>query len=147
MIPTIRNLGDVTKADLLGMVEAGVEESETLDFKLEVPKKDGAIDFCKDISAMANTDGGCIVIGMREDKGAAAEAVGIVESFDALIRRLQQAAEAHIDPRIAIRIGKVDLDGSKYVALAATEKSRNGPHMYKPDERVYKRLPRNNQAM
>jgi len=65
------SLNDVTYADLQRLVVGRVVEDVDIDFKSE-PHKDGQ-ELAVDVSAMANTLGGVLVIGMAEADGVATQ--------------------------------------------------------------------------
>lgn len=142
MVPSLANISRVTAADLAALVENRVSESVTLEFKAEPWSGKSAMkEWCKDISAMANSEGGCIVVGMKEKDAVAEELVGVAGRAEELKRRLGQAAEANIDPRIAIQFEPVDLSPGRFALLCATSRSRFAPHMSRADGdmRIYKR--------
>ena len=72
-------LKDVDEKALDALVESGVAESRTLEFKqdLQVATDEQKQEFLSDVTALANTDGGDIVFGIRAEKGVAKELVGL----------------------------------------------------------------------
>lgn len=61
---------DWDESDLLRLIEIGAEETLSLDWKEAgaLSKSDGAkSEIAKDVSAFANSDGGSVVYGIRED--------------------------------------------------------------------------------
>ncbi|WP_084629725.1 MULTISPECIES: ATP-binding protein [unclassified Mesorhizobium] len=62
----------------------------------------GVRDFLADVTAFANTDGGDIIIGVRDDKnGVAAEVVGIGRiGLDHELRRIDDQLRTLVDPRV-----------------------------------------------
>jgi hypothetical protein len=83
-------LSDVAYADLQRLVTGRVLDVD-IDFKSE-PHKDGQ-DLAVDVSAMANTVGGVLVIGMAEAEGAATELKPCPLSDDDTNRMRQWLAE------------------------------------------------------
>ena len=69
----------IDEAALSALVGNSVCESRTLEFKqdLQVATDDQKGEFLSDVTALANTDGGDIVFGMRAEKGVAKELVGL----------------------------------------------------------------------
>jgi hypothetical protein len=69
-------LKDETIADVQALVDANVGESQRLEHKVQLLKtgSDGLREFCKDVTAMANAQGGDILFGVRESNGAAGAA-------------------------------------------------------------------------
>ena len=122
----------VNEQDLQELVEAQVPEGLRLDFKL---KQYGTTDrdkreLLKDVSALANTQGGHLIIGVREKEGIATEVVGVSEvDPDAEIQRIEQIVRSGLDPPIsgiqtkAIRL----LDGVNVIAMRIP-RSFNPPH-------------------
>src|ERR1700722_14955352 len=90
-------------------------ESQTLDFKRELPGKDsrGRNEFLKDACALANADGGDLVYGIAELDGAANAPPPISnESIDSLRARLLQILDAGLEPRVSgIAMHEVLIDG------------------------------------
>lgn len=85
----------LTWDNLLGLIEAGVSESEFLDFKRdhygngESERRDAA----KDVAALANSGGGVLLIGIAEDeRGCASELTPVPISDDDLVRHRQLVA-------------------------------------------------------
>jgi hypothetical protein len=109
--PMHRALGrapsELTYELLQACVAARVPESESLDWKQTLPhetgKRDWREEWAKDVAAMANTGGGCIVYGVSEEPGtgvaAKLEDVGPVD--DDVQTRLRQSAAAQIHPLVA----------------------------------------------
>lgn len=99
-----RLLDQITLDDIEALVTFQRSESRTLDFKEVFPSGDhkGVRDFLADVTAFANTDGGDIVIGVREDKnGVAAEVVGIDRAgLDQELRRIDDQLRSLVDPRV-----------------------------------------------
>src|SRR6267143_4511428 len=78
-------LETITEANLHSLVTEGRREDAQLEFKLTLPgsSDEEKKEFLKDVSAMANSQGGDIIYGIRDDRsnlddaGKAAELVGI----------------------------------------------------------------------
>ena len=81
-----------TWSDILAIVDAQIEESASLDFKLQ-PGSNNSI--AKDVAAMT-VDGGVILIGIAENDSRAVEAPGVNLSQQA--DRLQQVVNALVRP-------------------------------------------------
>jgi hypothetical protein len=108
-------------------------ESGTLDFKAELTKTDdkGKNELAKDVCAMANSDGGDLVFGVREESdGGFAESISPItsEKFDEASRRILSTLDAWIEPKIrGLQVRKVDVEGG-YVAVIRVPASFGGPH-------------------
>lgn len=66
-----KRIRDITATDLQALVDNGVAESETLDYKLTLPGGSDSEkkEFLADVSALANTSGGTIVLWNPRTKG------------------------------------------------------------------------------
>ena len=126
------NFDAVTERDLQELVEAQVPEGLRLDFKEKQYGKADADkrELLKDVSAMANTHGGHLVIGVREKSGIATEVVGVSDiDLDAEIQRIEQIVRSGLEPPIfGIRTKAIHLVSGKYVILIRIPRSFNPPH-------------------
>jgi len=61
-----KKIEDIAENDILALVSSNAAESQTLDFKRELPGRDNSakLEFCTDICAFADTQGGDIVYGV-----------------------------------------------------------------------------------
>ncbi len=106
-------------------------ESQTLEFKRAIPgsaEKDKH-EICKDVAALANTDGGDLVYGIEEHAGTAGAIQPITaEPADAAMRRIAQILDAGIEPRIqGIKMRHFDVGGG-YALVLRVSASFDGPH-------------------
>ena len=122
----------VAEQDLQELVEAQVPEGLRLDFKERQYGKADADkrELLKDVSALANTHGGHLVIGVREKSGIATEVVGVSDiDLDAEIQRIEQILRSGLDPPIfGIRTKAIHLASGKYVILIRIPRSFDPPH-------------------
>ena len=122
----------VNEQDLQELVEAQVPEGPRLDFKEEQYGKADADkrELLKDVSALANTQGGHLVIGVKEKRGIATELVGVSDiDPDAEILRIEQIIRSGLDPPISgIRTKAIGLATGKNVILVRVPGSFNPPH-------------------
>lgn len=113
---------------------SGWPESSSLEFKRDAPgnsDKDKH-ELLKDISALANADGGDIIYGINETNGVASEIYPLTaETADNLIRRINQTVESGIEPRIlGLQFMPIDVPGG-YVLVVRVPASFLGPHSIK----------------
>ncbi|KQP93762.1 hypothetical protein ASF60_13930 [Methylobacterium sp. Leaf113] len=122
----------LTFSDVAAMVEAGIREGRTLDFK-QAPvggKDDDKREFLADVSALANTAGGDIVFGITEAQGEATGIPGIeLDNPDAEVLRLEAILRSGLEPRLP-RIELQWLPGTdgRGLLIIRTPRSYLGPH-------------------
>jgi hypothetical protein len=125
-----KSIDDIETADLDGLI--GIAEGRRLEFKGDhYGKTDEARrEFAADVSALANSAGGDLLIGVEEGKGVASSIPGVqTPDPDALIRMIEQALASSIEPSIiGIRIRWFGLSGEQGVILIRVPRSRNAPH-------------------
>ncbi|MFG1404143.1 AlbA family DNA-binding domain-containing protein [Xanthobacter sediminis] len=147
-------LDEIALDDIEKLVFYRRSEGVTLDFKEAFPSADhkGTRDFLADVTAFANTDGGDIVIGVREDgNGTAAELVGIdAAGLDEALRRIDDQLRNCIDPRIPFfRVRTISLVNGKAVLVMRVGASLIAPHrvVFDKSSRFYRRGNRSNYEM
>jgi len=112
-------------------------ESQTLEFKRDLPGNSDKEkhEILKDVSCLANTDGGDLVYGVEEIAGAAGSLAPITgEPADAAMRRVAQVLDAGIEPRIqGLRLRHVDIPGG-YAMVIRVPASFDGPHCIRTNQ-------------
>ncbi|MFH8387859.1 helix-turn-helix domain-containing protein [Kitasatospora sp. NPDC018058] len=119
---------------ILDAADISLKEAEDLDWKLDVDEAKDAKEFAKDVAAMANTAGGLIVYGVREDGAdGAAELVGVTNP-QPHIQRLRAKATI-VRPFIpALRVYSVPLTqqqpgGGTHLIVVEVPRSAEAPHL------------------
>lgn len=141
MIP--KELKDIEQADIEALV-GEVHEGRTIDFKADLPGASDADkrEFLADVSSMANTAGGDLVFGVREEAGWAAAVVGVrAIDVDAEVLRLDSVIRSGIDPRIRHDVRRVKCGADRTVLVLRVERSWLAPHRvtFKGHDRFYAR--------
>ena len=138
--------------DLLGLVENGVREGKSIEYKQQLPGGTDADkkEFLADISSFANASGGTVVFGVIEARDSNGKASGVPESIaglanvnaDAEVRRLEQMIRDGLEPRIP-GIGLMAIDGfpDGPVIVIQIPQSWAAPHMvaFKSSPRFFSR--------
>lgn len=147
-------LDAISLEKIKALVAYARSEGPTLDFKEAFPTANhkGVRDFLADVTAFANTDGGDIIIGVREDKnGVAAEIVGIDRlGLDEDLRRVEDQLRACVDPRVPhFRVCEIALDNGRVVLVIRVAASMIAPHRvaFNGNSRFFRRANRGNYEM
>ena len=105
MIFENRRISDITEQDLIDLVKNQQEENLWLDFKQQDYHKDPKNpeehkrEICKDVTAMANAEGGYILIGVREENTVAHDFF-TVDDAAIVAQSINDICLQYIDPRI-----------------------------------------------
>jgi len=139
MIP--KPFNDIGPDDIRQLIEDNVKESRTLDYKHALPHPKEKADFLKDVSGLANTEGGDILFGVSEKREGGKttgepEAVVGLQGFiaDQEIRRLEDTIRTGLKPRLTGVRPRVVPCASGPVLVLRVERSLAGPHMVLHDE-------------
>jgi hypothetical protein len=129
-----------TETDLQRLVDEAIEETITA-----LARTSKAIDeLCKDVSAMANSAGGQIVYGIKENKVTRKpERVDDGVSDPTITRDwIVQILNSRVHPRMdGLRVKRIPLSASRdaLAFIVSIEPTQIGPHQA-PDHRYYKRF-------
>jgi hypothetical protein len=159
MIP--REIDHIEKADIEKLLADKVEEGLRLDYKGRAPNfhdDDARRDFLIDVTAMANSSGGDLVLGAEEARGSDKKSLGYLlnipgtrtDSVDELIRGLENTLAQNVSPRIpGVRFKAVPDFPEGPVIIARIPKSFAGPHMvsWKKSTSFHVRTNRGNQQL
>lgn len=129
-----------SEADLQKLVDGGIEESLTLEYKSSaaLTKDDKKRDeMCKDVSAMANSAGGQIIYGIEETGHKPSR---VDEGTSAINREwIEQVLNSRISPRIeGLLIKPIQLKSGFGYVVTVPQASSRAPHQA-PDHRYYRR--------
>lgn len=138
-------LTDLTPEHLNALVDNTVSETSTLEFKRETygGSDEDKRELLKDVSALANTHGGLLFIGIGEEKGCADSIFPFKGDVDAEIQRLHSISASSIEPTITdIDMRSISVkDGS--VIVIKVPKSWSAPHRMNFRGRVIRFYKRN----
>src|SRR5690242_9609699 len=117
----------ISEGDLSRLVADGISESKTLEYKeaLVVATDDQKREFLSDVTALANTDGGDLVFGMKENDGVAAELIGLKNLIpDEAIGRIENLLRDSIQPRLAgVQLRALQLSNGNHGLLVRAPRS------------------------
>jgi hypothetical protein len=125
------SINEITEQHLQDLIDNGVSESISLEFKSQNygSSDDEKREFLKDVTALANTTGGHLVIGMTEVDGVATGLKPITTtSADQEKQKLENMLLAAVEPRLlSPHIREVKISGG-YVLVLHVLRSWNPPH-------------------
>lgn len=134
-MPLYKALQDLMQHDLQNLVDQKEPESRTLDYKHSqtFPKgnEEAKTEFRKDITALANSAGGDLIVGISDDKGVPKELCGFDlggQSAEQYKQTLLDVLQSRIKPRVQVTIHTLQLDTGKWVAVVRVPKSYAAPH-------------------
>ena len=126
-------IDNITEADLSRLVEERISESKTLEFKeaIEVATDFQKQEFLSDVTALANSDGGDILLGIRATDGIATALIGLRKCVpDSLINQLENLLRDSVQPRLAgVGMIAVTLSNGNPVLVLRIPRSWTAPHM------------------
>lgn len=125
--------------DIEGLIKNQIEESLTLEYKEEMGNKSS--DIAQDISAFANTSGGIIIYGIKEDKEDGRKPISInwLEGINTK-ERLENIILSNIEPRLRdVIINPISKPENSFQAIFVVNipESPDSPHM--ANHRYYRR--------
>lgn len=130
---TIKNI-----ADLKSIEASGFEEGLTLEYKSsDALCKEKADDMCKDVSAFANSSGGQIIYGMKEEDKKPKLDAGL---SDPKISKewIQQILNTRLRPRVQVEIERIEITSGHFAFVLTIPPTKTGPHQHS-DKRYYRR--------
>jgi len=114
-------------------VGANLEETADLDFKLDPPSPSALAqsDLAKDFAAMANSGGGTLVFGVRDNGSRAVEAPGVEPGFtaDTYVRDVRRVALNRVSPPILNLAVYTFTDGSRHSLAVVVPPTNEAPHL------------------
>jgi hypothetical protein len=130
MLP--EDLDSVSLEDLRELVENRVREARTIDYKqgLEISTQGHRKEFLADVTALANTAGGDLLVGVAEQEGEPVALPGIeIRDFDALERQLLSLIRDGTEPRLrGVTVKAVETEANRYVLILRVPRSYGRPH-------------------
>ena len=133
-----------TKADLQRLVDEGLEESLTLDYKASPSlSRDGRTPMALQRRVRPRQSaGGQLIYGIEEDKAAGKPSKVDEGVTDPKITKewIEQILNSKVEPRMdGVRIERIDMQTGKFGYVISVQQSQIGPHQA-PDGKYYKRF-------
>ena len=117
-----------TKSDLDKLIEANVSEGIQIEFKKEltIDANNDKKEFISDITALANTEGGVLFIGIEERKDDNGKNTGVadkitpikISNVDQLIQKINNFIRSGTNPPLTnVHINPIEIEANKYVLV------------------------------
>jgi len=137
-------LAEINVDILNNLISVATEESKYIEYKRDVygSSDDDRAEFLADISSLANTSGGDLIIGIDAHQGIPTGICPLRVNIDSEKLRLESMARDGLEPRIGnLQIEKVLVSLADYVLVIRVPKSYNSPHrvIFKKKNRFWAR--------
>ncbi len=132
-----KNLAQLSQENLDALVKSQVAENIRLEYKRDLygQNDNSKKELLKDISALANSYGGHLIIGIEEFNGRADALYGVrCDNPDEETLRMEQVIRSGIEPNIAdihihyLKLNKPDANARRYLFIIRVPKSHYPPH-------------------
>lgn len=118
--------------DIIRLVQNKVQENKSLDYKreLKLSQDKDKKEFLFDITSMSNTDGGCFIFGIEENKdekgqntGTPEKIVGIhIENYDKLSQQIEDIVRGNTEPSISnIALNALVVEGQNILVVGVSK--------------------------
>lgn len=132
MHPFNKPISEIFLADIQSLVQDQIAESRTLDYKRDLYSNSDRDkkEFLIDISALANTMGGYLIIGIDENDGIPISINGVkIQEFDKLKLFFENLLNMAVDPPIrGVEFHAVDIQDNNKVLIIEVPQSISKPH-------------------
>ncbi len=125
-----------TFADVEDFCKLKIPEGLYIDYKQDLPEN---YQIAKHIAAFANTEGGWILIGVREEREKPVEVIGIdIDNVKSYISKIEQIVRDNINPRPKIKVFEaLNADNTKVVIIIVIPPSLEAPHRLLTKDEIF----------
>ena len=128
-----KTFDEINEADIRQLIEDEVSERKTIEYKECLPddKHDSKKEFLADVSSFANTIGGHLLYGIKEENGLPIALIGVSNNdLDREILRLENLLRDNIQPRCpGINIRSIDRSSMPPFVIIRIPQSWSKPHV------------------
>lgn len=134
-----KSMEDISYEDIQLLLENKIDESDILDYKTEMVKKESLM---RHICAFANTRGGDIVFGVKESgRGGHPIEVHGIDTSNINKESIEQTVLSNLVPRLDVKIIPIEIPNStKSILLVRIPDSHLKPHQNNINKKFYKRF-------
>jgi hypothetical protein len=145
-----RSLNDLSLDDFRVLVEEHIAEGSHLDYKQVAYGHNDRIEMLRDISALANAEGGYLVLGIAEGIGNKAERFTPIDNPEQVAQTMRQLCLDGISERIeGFEVRAYEIAFNQGIVVIRIPPSRYAPHMITLNQRTdfYRRYGTDKRAM
>ena len=95
-------IDDITADDIKSLIDNEVVEDSSLDYKRDLPNKGKDREFLKDITAIANKNGGIIIYGLSEARDANNNKLGFPDKVVGIKKVLLKMKKHDFDKQLML---------------------------------------------
>ncbi|HEY3800299.1 MAG TPA: ATP-binding protein [Caulobacteraceae bacterium] len=136
-----KSINEIELSDLLAL-KGTARESKTLEFKRELPTRDGgARKLVASVTGLANASGGDLVLGVVEKAGVAVDVPGVLlPDIDAYKLQIEQVIASLVEPPLPrVDLREIDCGYGRWAIVIRVAQSWTGPHRSRADNHFYVR--------
>jgi hypothetical protein len=122
-------LGQITEHNVLDLIDAKAAETNVIEYKRDTYGNARAdlSEFLADVSSLANTSGGDVIIGIDAANGIPDTPTPFTGNADDEILRLENSVRSGLQPRISLSSRAIPTKGGNFLILRVA-RSYNPPH-------------------
>jgi len=138
-----KKIEEIVEFDIEELVQNSQPEGKTIEYKQALPGRTDSAkkEFLSDVSSFANSAGGNLIYGIKEESGLPIEVCGLSDQNpDAEIQRMESLIRSGIQPRISgVQIRSIPLHQEKFCIIIRIPRSWALPHMvtFKGHDKFY----------
>jgi hypothetical protein len=124
-------LASITEKHIQNLIDGNVAESRNVEYKRELYGQSDAdhAEWLADLSSFANTAGGDIIFGIEAKAGVPIKICSLSVSLDPVILKLEQIAQANLQPRVVgLEFKAVEIASGGQILIVRIPRSYNPPH-------------------
>jgi hypothetical protein len=122
-------LGQITEHNILDLIEAKAAETNVIEYKRDTygNARQDYSEFLADVSSLANTSGGDLIIGVDAVNGIPDRPTPFTGNADDEILRLENSARSGLQPRVSVSSRAIPTEAGYFLILRVA-RSYNPPH-------------------
>lgn len=142
-----KTIEEITFDDVVAFCNQQIEEGIRIEYKDNFSSKNPSRQIAKEIASFANTHGGLLLIGVKENNRKPILPIEGIPKEGDLKSRVETIAFQAINPPIFPEVQVCDVDENKSVILVRVHESAETPHRVEQDTKIYIRVASQNEPV